>query len=134
MQISAIKEYLVQTANSIWSLASDKESLKNIINAVAISVFAAFTFTNGGPYFWTVSFFVGAFAANFVKVNISDVFSEMSKMWVIPTTLILYSISWPATLTMQAILSGLDMGYRCSYAARGLLSKNGERTFLCFRV
>jgi len=110
------------------------DRLKNIVSMVALIIFNYFTFKNGGPYFWTVSFIVGAIAYDLVKSRITDLFNRMSWMWIIPTTSILYGISWPATITMQAILTGLDMGARWSYAATGLLKENGGKIFLCFRV
>jgi hypothetical protein len=110
------------------------DRLKNIVTAIALVAFNCFVFYNGGPFFWTVSFFVGVFVYDHVKRRITDVFNQMSWMWIIPTTGILYGLSWPATITMQAILSGLDMGSRWSYAARGLLEENGGKIFLCFRV
>lgn len=119
---------------NIQPVGGKYDRLKNIVSAVALVTFNCFTFYNGGPFFWTVSFIVGIFVYDHVKKRITDVFNQMSWMWIIPTTGILYGLSWPATITMQAIISGLDMGSRWSYAARGLLEENGGKLFLCFRV
>lgn len=110
------------------------DRLKNIVIAVALVTFNCFVFYNGGPFLWTVSFYVGVFLYDHVKKRVTDVFNQMSWMWIIPTAGILYGLSWPATITMQAILSGLDMGSRWSYAARGLLEEKGGKIFFCFRV
>jgi hypothetical protein len=111
------------------------EHLKKIINMIALIIFNSFVFYNGGANFWTVSIFIGAIASDFVQERITNLFNEMSWKWLVGTTAILYAYAWPATIPMQAILAGLDMGCRCSQAARGTLkAAEGEKIFLCFRI
>ena len=119
--------------NQIQENPSCGERLINIVSMVALTIFYAFSFWCS-PYLFTISFFVGIFYSAEIKERISDVFNQMAWKWIIPTAGLLYWFSLPATLTMQAVLAGLDMGARWSLAARGLLAENGGSTFLCFRV
>lgn len=109
------------------------ERLINIVSMVALTIFYAFSFWCS-PYLFTISFFVGIFYSAEIKERISEVFDQMAWKWVIPTAGLLYWFALPATLTMQAVLAGLDMGARWSLAARGLLQENGGQIILCFRV
>lgn len=104
---------------SIFPKQSKKSPLVRAVHVLALITFNCFTFYNGGPWFWTVGFFAGVFAYDLVKNRITDVFARMHWMWILPTTGALYALSWPATITMQAILTGLDMGSRWSFAAQG---------------
>ena len=109
------------------------DRLINIVSMVALSILYAVAFWCS-PYLFTISFFVGIFYSAEVKERISMIFNQMAWKWIIPTTGLLYWFALPATLTMQAVLAGLDMGSRWSIAARGLLVENGSRIILCFRV
>lgn len=109
------------------------DHLKNIIKAIALTIFYAFAFWNC-PYFFTVNFFVGIFFSAEVKKRITDVFNQMAWRWIVPTSMLLYWLSLPATLTMQAVIAGLDMGARWSFAARGMFQDTNGRWLFCFRV
>jgi hypothetical protein len=100
-----------KSSSNFWDIA------RNIANKVALVIFNAFSFW-GSPFVYTMSFFVGVFAYDVVRERITKRFEGISWRWLIPTATLFYALAWPATLTAQAILIGLDAGSRWSYAAR----------------
>jgi hypothetical protein len=93
------------------------KTLIKIISAIALAIFYVISAWLS-PFFFAVGFVAGAIYSDEVKKRVTHVFKNISWKWLVPTTAILYGLCWPAAITMQGFLAGLDLGARWSHAAR----------------
>lgn len=103
------------------------EKIKSVIAIVALVAFNIFALW-GCPVIYGIFLGCGLIAGKWVQNNISNVFSNILRKggwkWIVPSCIPLYTLLLPATLIMQAVFAGADMGSRISLAARGLLNKS----------
>lgn len=107
------------------------EKVKDVIALVTLVAFNVFAFWGCPPlygFFFGCGVFANIIGSKWVQENISAVFNNIlwkgGWKWIVPTAIPLYTVLLPATLIMQAVFAGADMGSRISLAARDLLGKS----------
>jgi hypothetical protein len=93
------------------------DRLTRIVSMVALAILYAVSVWSC-PYLFTSCLIAGVFLNKEVKERIWDVFDRMSWKWVVPSGIVLFMISLPATLTATALLAGLDAGARLFLMSR----------------
>lgn len=91
--------------------------LIEIISYIALGIFYLMAAWSSAFLFAT-AFFIGVFNSDEIRIRITEVFKRMSWKWILPTGFILYAIFLPATITMQGVLAGLDLGSRWAQWAK----------------
>jgi hypothetical protein len=96
--------------------------ITEVVSIIALGIFYIIS-AWFSPFLFTLGFFVGTFYSDEVQQRMTKVFKNMSWKWIIPTAALLYGLSWPAAITVQGFLAGLDLGARFSKAAQGIYGK-----------
>ncbi len=89
----------------------------DVISTIALGIFYLASAWLS-PFFFSVGFVAGAVYSEEVKKRISQVFKSISWTWLVPTAAVFYALSWPAAITIQSFIAGLDLGSRWYQAAR----------------
>ncbi len=95
-----------------------------VISYIALGIFYVISAWLS-PFLFTIGFFAGVFYSEEVRKRMTNVFKNVSWKWIIPSAVLLYGLSWPATITIQGFLAGLDLGARFSMAAQGKAYQQG---------
>jgi hypothetical protein len=85
------------------------EMVQYVVSRVALIAFNLFAFWIS-PTCWTIGFFVGFIFSQETKERITDLFKSLSWKFIIPASGLLYWLSLPTMLVMQAALAGADFG------------------------
>lgn len=89
----------------------------DVISTIALGIFYLASAWLS-PFCFTVGFVVGAIYSEEVRKRIHRIFNTLSWTWLLPTAAVFYTFSWPAAITIQGFLAGLDLGSRWYQAAK----------------